>query len=49
MHFDGVKGDWLVAFKDHALERICERTVYDWRTYGGHGEYPSILAQLFFP
>ena len=28
----------LIAFSQHALERICERTVYNWREFGGHGD-----------
>ena len=43
IRFHDIKGDWVVAFftgsrSRHALDRICERTVYDWRTYGGHGD-----------
>jgi hypothetical protein len=38
MRFEGVEGEWVVGFSKHALEQICERTVYDWRTYGGHGD-----------
>jgi hypothetical protein len=38
MRFEGVEGDWVVAFSQHALEQICDRTVDDWRTYGGHGD-----------
>ncbi len=28
----------VVSFSQHALERICERTVGDWRTYSGAGD-----------
>jgi hypothetical protein len=38
MRFEGVEGEWVVAFSKHALEQICQRTVYNWRTYGGHGD-----------
>jgi hypothetical protein len=38
MRFEGVESEWVVAFSKHALEQICERTVYNWRTYGGHGD-----------
>jgi hypothetical protein len=38
MCFEGAEGERVVAFSKHALEQICERTVYDWRTYGGHGD-----------
>lgn len=43
IRFHGIKGDWVVAFftgsrSRHALDRICERTVYNWRTYGGHDD-----------
>jgi hypothetical protein len=27
-----------VAFSDHAIRRIAERTVYDWKTYNGLGD-----------
>jgi hypothetical protein len=53
MRFDGVEGDWLVAFfsgsrSRHALERICERTVYDWRTYSGHGDAFAFLDNCVY-
>ena len=38
----------LVAFSLHALERICERTVYDWRTYGGHGDAFAFLDNCVY-
>jgi hypothetical protein len=53
MRFHGVEGDWVVAFfsgspSRHALERICERTVYDWRTYGGHGDAFAFLDNCVY-
>ena len=48
MRFHGINGDRLVAFKEHALERICERTVYDWRTYGGHGDAFAFLDNCVY-
>jgi hypothetical protein len=43
IRFHGIQRDWVVAFftgsgSRHALDRICERTVYDWQTYGGHAD-----------
>ena len=32
----------------HALERICERTVYDWRTYGGHSDAFAFLDNCVY-
>jgi hypothetical protein len=53
MRFEGVQGDWVVAFfsgsrSRHALERICKRTVYDWRTYGGHGDAFAFLDNCVY-
>ncbi len=30
--------DRIIAFSRHALEQISERTVYNWRSYGAHGD-----------
>lgn len=38
----------LVAFSEHALERICERTVYDWRTYAGQGDAFAFLDNCVY-
>jgi hypothetical protein len=48
MRFRGEPGDWVVAFSKHALEQICERTVYDWRSYGGHGDAFAFFEQCVY-
>ena len=53
IRFDGVDGNWGVAFfsgsrSRHALERICERTVYDWRTYSDHGDAFAFLDNCVY-
>jgi hypothetical protein len=54
MRFAGKKGDYVVAFFNnpdksrHALERICKRTVYDWRTYGGHADAFAFLDNCVY-
>ena len=40
--------EWLVAFNRHALERICERTVYDWQSYGGQGDAFAFLDNCVY-
>lgn len=42
------KREWLVAFSEHAVERICERTVYDWRTFGGQGDAFAFLDNCVY-
>lgn len=48
MQFGTSKQKRLVAFSEHALERICERTVYDWRTFCGHGDAFAILDNCVY-
>ena len=38
----------LVAFSKHALERICERTAYNWRNYGAHGDAFAFLDNCVY-
>jgi hypothetical protein len=40
--------DRLIAFSQHALERICERTVYDWRTFSGLGDAFAFLDNCIY-
>lgn len=37
-----------VAFSEHALERICERTVYNWRDFGGNGDAFAFLDNCVY-
>lgn len=39
-----------VAFSMHALERICERTVGDWRTFAGQGDVFGFVENcVYYP
>lgn len=29
---------WTVSFSRHAIERVCERVVHNWKTYAGFGD-----------
>ena len=46
VRFDG--RDYIVAFSRHAIERITERTVGDWRSYLGAGDAFAFLAQCVY-
>ena len=46
IRFAGVPGEWLVAFSEHALKRICERTVYNWKDFGGQGDAFAVQDKL---
>ena len=53
IRFHGFQGDRVVAFftgsrSRHALERICERTVYDWRTYSGQADAFAFLDNCVY-
>jgi len=48
MRFGTDKQERLVAFSEHALERICERTVYNWRDFGGHGDAFAFLDNCVY-
>ena len=48
MRFGADRREWLVAFTEHALERICERTVYEWRTFGGQGDAFAFLDNCVY-
>jgi hypothetical protein len=43
---DGV--DRIVSFSQHALERICERTVGNWRTYSGSGDAFAFIDNCIY-
>jgi hypothetical protein len=38
----------IVAFSGHAIERNCDRTVADWRTYGGAGDAFGFLDNCVY-
>lgn len=38
----------LVVFTRHALESVCERTVYNWKTYGGQGDAFAFLDNCIY-
>lgn len=42
MEINGAK--YSVAFSRHALERYCERSVYNWQTYGGMGDAFGVIS-----
>jgi hypothetical protein len=46
--FNGDGRERVVAFSKHALERICERTVYDWRTFCGHGDAFALVDNCVY-
>lgn len=48
MRFGSDPQERLVAFSQHALERICERTVYNWKDFGGHGDAFAFLDNCIF-
>jgi hypothetical protein len=48
MRFGADKRERLVAFSKHALERIYERTVYDWRDFAGHGDAFAFLDNCVY-
>jgi hypothetical protein len=48
MRFGADRRERLVAFSEHALERICERTVYNWRTFCGHGDAFAFLDNCVY-
>lgn len=46
--FNGDGRDRVVAFSNHALVRVCERTVYGWRTFVGHGDAFALLDNCVY-
>lgn len=36
---------YIVAFSRHAVQRICERTVFDWQSYSGSGDAFAYLER----
>jgi hypothetical protein len=38
----------LVSFSKHAIERIYERSVHDWRTFGGSGDAFAVVANCVY-
>jgi hypothetical protein len=38
----------IVAFTLHAIERICTRTVHDWRSFGGSGDVFAYLENCIY-
>ena len=48
MRFGTDMREWLVSFSKHAMERICERTVYDWRTFAGQGDAFAFLDNCIY-
>src|SRR6266446_6927024 len=48
MRFGTDTRDLLIAFSEHAIERICERTVYDWRTFAGQGDAFAFLDNCVY-
>jgi len=48
MRFGGDPQERLVAFSEHSLERICERTVCNWRDFGGHGDAFAFLDNCVY-
>ncbi|MCI0705555.1 MAG: hypothetical protein L0241_31225 [Planctomycetia bacterium] len=48
MRFGADRQERLVAFSEHALERICERTVYNWRDFGGNGDAFAFLDNCVY-
>lgn len=48
MRFGSDRRERLVAFSEHALERICERTVYNWKDFGGHGDAFAFLDNCVY-
>jgi hypothetical protein len=48
MRFGTDVRELLIAFSEHAIERICERTVYDWRTFAGQGDAFAFLDNCVY-
>ena len=40
--------EWIVAFYRHAIERICDRAVQNWRSYGGWGDVFAFLYNCVY-
>jgi hypothetical protein len=40
--------EWIVGFSRHAIERIYERSVHDWRTFGGSGDAFALLDNCVY-
>lgn len=40
--------DWIVAFSRHAIERICDRAVGDWKSYAGWGDVFGFLHNCLY-
>ena len=48
LRFGTDRRDGLIAFSKHALERVCKRTVYNWRTYSGHADAFAFLDNCVY-